>query len=429
MSVVAVGLEHRAAPLEVLEQVCVDDDAVAKVLAALAAHDNVAEVVLLSTCLRTEVYAVVERFHDAVEDLQALLAERAGVTGPELAAQCTVRFDDDVAAHLFSVAAGLESVVIGESEVLGQVRRAAEIAAEERTSGPVLSTLFGHAVRAGRRVRSETGVARGTTSFAHGAVELVESRRGGIDGADAVVLGAGEIGSGVVTALCGLGAGRAPARVSVVNRTPAVAEALVSRVAGRRVDGMTPELRVLPWEARAGALRRADVAWSALGPGAGLIDRDALGSRGDRRPLVLLDVGMPRTVDPAAAALGGVDLLTLDDVSAVTEQALQGRRAEVDRARGIVAEEVARYRGAARERGAAPVIAALRDQVETLRAAELDRQRVRSAMPDDAWATVDATTRAVVAKLLHHPSIVLKDAAGTARGERLVEALRVLFDL
>jgi len=429
VSVVAVGLEHRAAPLEVLERACVDDDVVAKVLNVLAGRDNVAEAVLLSTCLRTEIYAVVDRFHDAVEDLQGLLADRVGVPASELAEQCTVRFDDDVPAHLFSVAAGLESVVIGESEILGQVRRAAEIAAEERTSGPVLSTLFGHAVRTGRRVRSETGVARGTTSFAHGAVELVESRRGGITGADAVVLGAGEIGSGVVTALCGLDTGRAPARVSVVNRTPASAEALIARVTDRRRDGRPPELRVLPWEARGAALRRADVAWSALGPGAGLIDRDVLGSRSPGRSLVLLDVGMPRTVDPSAGGLDGVDLLTLDDVSAVTERALQGRREEVARARGIVAAEVERYRGAARARGAAPVIAALRERVETLRIAEIDRSRARSAMPDDAWAAVDATTRAVVAKLLHQPSIVLKDTAGTARGERLVEALRVLFDL
>ena len=224
MSVVVVGIEQREAPLDLLERVAVTDHALPKALASLRDRANLSEAVVVSTCLRTEVYAVVERFHDGVAEIQDFMATLADTTVASLADHLVIRFDDDVADHLFTVASGLDSAVLGESEVLGQVRRAWEKAQHERASGPVLGSLFRHAVETGKRVRSETAIARGITSLSHGAVAMAASRRpGGLEGASILVVGAGEMGEGVAQALAGHG----PAEVVVANRTPARAVAVV----------------------------------------------------------------------------------------------------------------------------------------------------------------------------------------------------------
>ena len=229
MSVVVVGLEHRQAPLSLLERVVVGEDDHVKVLGNLRECANLQEAVLLSTCLRTEVYAVVDRFHDAVAEVEQLLANLAGTDVPSLRPSLGVRFDEDVPAHLLAVASGLESAVVGESEVLGQVRRAWERAQAERVSGPVLARLFRHAVHTGRRVRSETGIARGTTSFAHAAVELVEQRLPeGLAGTKVLVLGAGHMGSGLVGALTKRSPDAMPAEVVLANRSLARAQEAIS---------------------------------------------------------------------------------------------------------------------------------------------------------------------------------------------------------
>ena len=172
MSVVVIGLQHTQAPLPLLEAAAVSDADLHKMLSALNHRRNVEEAVVLSTCLRTEVYAVVDRFHDAVAEIYEVLSEHSGLSVEELSAHAIVRFDDDVTSHLFSVTSGLESVVTGETEVVGQVRRAFERAQEEGTCGPVLSALFRHALQTGKRVRTETAISQGTTSFAYAAVTV-----------------------------------------------------------------------------------------------------------------------------------------------------------------------------------------------------------------------------------------------------------------
>ena len=198
MSVVVVGLQDSQAPLPLLEAASVADADLHKVLSALNHRRNIQEAVVLSTCLRTEVYAVVDRFHDAVAEIYDVLAEHSGLSVDELAQHATIRFDDDVTAHLFAVTSGLESVVTGETEVVGQVRRAFERAQEEGTCGPVLSALFRHALQTGKRVRTETGISTGTTSFAYAAVTVARGNdQSGLRGARVVVVGAGEMGLGV----------------------------------------------------------------------------------------------------------------------------------------------------------------------------------------------------------------------------------------
>ncbi|HEX3947072.1 MAG TPA: glutamyl-tRNA reductase [Acidimicrobiales bacterium] len=427
MSVVVVGIEHHQVSLDLLERVAIGDADLGKVLGTLRDRANLQESVVLSTCLRTEVYAVVDRFHDAVHEIEEVLAEKAGLPPSALEEKSTIRFDDDVAAHLFSVASGLESAVLGEGEVLGQVRRAWERAQGERVSGPVLSELFRHAVQAGKRVRSETAISRGTTSFSHAAVELAEARRaGGLAGATVAVVGAGTMGAGVLQALLSLSADRRPAELVLVNRTATRAEELVRSLPEGAIVRTAGTAELIP------VVGVAEVVFSAVEAEGHVVTAADLAPAGGRsgRPLLVVDLGVPRNIDPAAAGVDGVTLLDMDHLSSAVAQAVEERRGEADRARSIVAEDVARYRAAARARGAAPVIAALRNRLEETRAAELERRRGQfgELSPSD-WEQVDAVTRSVLAKLLHEPTVLLRETAGTPRGERLVEALRLLFDL
>lgn len=402
------------------------DADVAKSLGTLAAWDNVHEVVVLSTCLRTEIYVVVDRFHDAVDDIWELLADRAGISVAEVQDHTVIRFDEDVATHLFSVAAGLESAVLGEGEVLGQVRRAWERARGERASGPVLAELFRSAVQAGKRVRAETGITRGTTSFSHAAVELAEGRRpGGLAGSDVAVLGAGEMGSGVALALGSLPPERRPDRLTVVNRNRQRGRQLAASISGAlAAEAVGPD-------ELSRALSAADVVFTAVEAGTHLVAADALaGDTRRERPVLVIDLGVPRNVEPAAASVDGVTLLDMDDLRSAVSRAVDERRAEASRAGAIVSEELARYRATARARGAGPVISALRARMEDLRVEELGRRRGQlGELSPEAWDQVDEATRAVLAKVLHDPSVVLRESAGTPRGERLVEALRSLFGL
>jgi glutamyl-tRNA reductase len=427
MSVIVVGLEQRRSPLELLERVAVTESDLPKALGRLRDQSNLSEAVILSTCLRTEVYAVVERFHDGVAELQEFLATISGGPVESLADHLTVRFDDDVTSHLFTVAAGLDSAVLGESEVLGQVRRSWERAQHEEVSGPVLGALFRHAVETGKRVRSETAIARGITSLSHGAVALATSRRrGGLLGARVLVVGAGEMGDGVVQALGGHGA----ASVVIANRSADRTEALLAALPEAAAD----QVRAEPLERLGTLLATSDVVFTSLGTTLPVIDRSmmaaAVAGRPPGSPLLVIDLGMPRNVDPSAADLEGLTLLDMDVLRAAVEDALSGRQDEVAGANQIVTDEVERYRVASRARDAAPIVSALRARAEEARQSALDRQRARrSELSEAQWEQVDAVTRSMVAKLLHQPTVALKDAAGTPRGERLVEALRTLFDL
>jgi len=423
MSVVVVGLEPSRTPLDLLERAAFGEETLGKALAALRDRSNLSEAVVLSTCLRTELYAVVERFHEGVTALQEFLAASAGTTVGSLAEHVTVLFDDDVPVHLFEVAAGLRSAVLGETEVLGQVRRAAERAEAERASGPVLSGLFRHAVQAGRKVRASTAIARGSTSLSHIAVEVAGSHLGGsLIGKTVVVVGAGEMAEGVVDAL----RSRRVEEIVVANRTTARAKALAARAGGRAVALF----------ALSHVLGDADAVIVTTGASVPLIDADMLdratapGSGRDRGSLVVVDMGMPRNVDPSAASLDGVTLLDIEDLNTHAELTLIGRQGELAAARRIVREEVERYREEERARGAAPVISALRERLDDLVRIELERHRGRlRGLEEQQRLEVEAVVRDVLAKLAHPPTVALKEAAGTPRGERLVEALRTLFDL
>ncbi len=424
MSVVVIGLEHTQAPLPLLEAAAVGDADLHKMLSTLSHRRNIQEAVLLSTCLRTEVYAVVDRFHDAVAEIYDVLSEQSGASEEVLAAHATIRFDDDVTSHLFAVTSGLESVVTGETEVVGQVRRAFERAQEEGTCGPVLSALFRHALQTGKRVRTETAISQGTTSFAYAAVTVARGDDGaGLRDARVVVVGAGDMGLGVCRALSEIAGADAPRSVVVVNRSLARAEDLVGQMSSGRCA-----MRAVALDDVAAELAEADVVLSAVAAEAHVLRVDDFVSVG--APLLVVDLGVPRNVDPEVGSRPGITLLDMDTLRAAVGKALGDRADESVAARQIVAAEVERYRTASRQRGAAPIVASLRARLESLRVAELERHRAQLADLSEAeWEHVDAATRAALAKFLHEPTMLLKETAGTPQGERLVEALRVLFDL
>jgi glutamyl-tRNA reductase len=419
VSVVVIGLNHRTTPLDLLERMTIGDAALPKALHDLISREDVSEAVVLSTCNRTEVYAVAERFHGAYQDIRDFLAEVAFLAPEDFSDHLYVHYDAPAVAHLFGVAAGLDSAVLGETEILRQVRDAWERARHEGTVGPTLNLLFRHAVEAGKRARTDTAISRHTTSVSQAAVAMAAERLEGLHGARVLVLGAGEMGEAMAVGLAKAGV----TDLALANRTWDRAVELAERVGGRPV-------RLLDVPA---ALAEADVLLCSTGASAALLQvddvRDIVRGRAGR-PLLIVDIAVPRDVDPAIGALDGVTLLDMDDLRRFAEAGTQARRGEVAGVQGILDEELERYLGTTSAREVAPMIVALRERAEEVRQAELERFRNRlDGLDTEQLATIDAVTRGIIGKLLHEPSITLKDAAGSPRGDRLVASLRELFAL
>ncbi len=420
MSVAVVGINHRTVPLQDLEPLIVPLGAVPKALADLSSRSHLDEVVVLSTCMRTEVYALVNRFHGAMADIREFFATWSGKPPEAFSGNLYSYFDEAALNHLFRVSAGLDSVSVGEAEVLGQVRQAWEVARSEGTCGPALSAAFRHALQVGKRARSETDISRGTTSLSYAAVQMAAEALGSLQGKQAVVVGLGEVGEMAARAFSGV-PGLLP--VVVVNRSQARADQVAAAVGGRAAA----------WGDLVGTVARADVvACSTSGQGpllaAGTV-REALAAR-PRQPLLLVDMAVPRDIDPTVADLPGVTLLNMDDIGRFVAARAAERRAEIPAVELIVAQEVDRFNNSLAARSVAPLVSALHERAEAVRQAEVERfaRRAGDLSPEQLEA-VEAVTRRVVAKVLHEPTVNLKDAAGTARGDVLADAFRDLFGL
>jgi glutamyl-tRNA reductase len=419
VSVVVIGLNHRTAPLDLLERMAVGDAQLPKALHDLCTREHISEALVLSTCNRTEVYAVAERFHGAYSDIRGFLADFSFLPPDEFADHLYVHYDTAAVSHLLAVTSGLDSAVLGESEIQGQVKVAWERARDEGTAGPALNLLLRHALEAGKRARTETGIARNIASVSHAAVAMADERLGGVAGKTVLVLGAGDMGEGMAVALAGAGV----ARVLVANRTPARAAELAARVGGEPVP-----LVDLPRH-----LGDADLLLTSTGSQVPLVTAGDVGpimAGRSGRPLLVVDIAVPRDVDPGVAEVPGVTLLDMDDLRAFAAAGVAERRREVAAVEAILHDELERYLIATSAREVAPMIVALRQRAESVRLSELDRYRGRYEDLDPRQLElVDAVTRGLVAKLLHQPTVVLKDAAGSARGDRLVAALRELFEI
>lgn len=420
MTLISVGVDHEHASLEFLERATVLEPEWSKVLRTLVSHRNIHEAVFVSTCLRTEVVAVVDRFHGAIEEVTATLAEVTGVAPIEFDNRLSVHFDRGVATHLFSVASGLKSVVPGEFEILGQLRRALQLANDERTAGAELTELFQRAISTGRRVRSETSIARGTTSFAQAAVSMaVEELGEELNGASVVVVGAGQLATGVVKSL--LVASPKVERLTLINRTPTRAQALRDEVGDERVV-------VGAFEDIAEHVGPARLVFVAVEVASPILDAAQLGQR--LEPMLIVDLGLPRAVASDVEMLANVRRVDIGDLRERVEQALGGRHEAVDEAQLIVLDEVETYTDDQRVRGAAAIVSELREYFDGVVESEMKRREHELADLTDAQRdAVRALLRSIVAKIAHRPTVALKDAAGMDQGIRLTEATRNLFDL
>ncbi len=419
MSIVVIGVNHRTGPLSLLERVAIADDALPKLVHGLVSRPNVREAVIVSTCNRTEVYAVAEKFHGAYADIRDFFCELGGLHPDDLHPHLYSQHDDAAVSHLFEVASGLDSAVLGETEILGQVRQAWERAQAEGGAGSTLNLLFRHAIETGKRARTETDISRHTASVSHAAVEMATERLGTLQGSAVLVVGAGEMGEGITVALAGAGA----ERITVTNRTAERAATLAERVGGS----------VLPFAHLSRAIADVDVVLTCTGAGDVVIDAASVSAAmTDRsgRPLLVVDIAVPRDVDGAVGGLPDVTLLDLDDLRDWAARGLEARAGEASQVRAIVSDEVERYVMEAMARQAAPLVAQMRERADAVRRAELDRfARKLGALEPAERDAVEALTKAIVAKLLHEPSVRLKDDAGTPRGERNASAVRDLFDL
>ena len=419
MSIVVIGVNHRTGPLELLERVAVPGPEVPKAVIGLTSRQNIREAVVLTTCNRTEVYAVAEKFHGAYADIRDFFAELSGLAPDELHAHLYSQHDDVAINHLFEVAAGLDSAVLGESEILGQVRNAWELARLEGGAKATLNLLFRTAIEVGKRVRTETNIGRGTASVSHAAVEMATDLLGSLAGKRVLVVGAGDMGEGIAAALVGAGA----TDISVTNRTIDRAEQLAD--AGRRPGRAVRQAAVGDLGGRRAAhlhrrRRRA-----------GRHRHDGRRARSVPPTRCWWSTSPCRaTSPPEVTELAGVTLLNLDHLRDWADRGLAQRASETERVRAIVGEEIEHYLMEAAARQAAPLVAQLHEMAESVRRRELERFASRLAGFDDAErATLDAVTKGIVAKLLHQMSVRLKADAGTPQGERNAAAVRDLFDL
>ena len=439
MSVLVVGLSHKSAPVTILEQAAVSGDALAKLLRDVALANSVAETFVVSTCNRVEVYADVDRFHAGVTVICDLLARHCGVEAHDLTPHLYVHYEDRAVAHLLAVACGLDSVVVGEGQILGQVRAAVKLAEEHGTVGRVLGELGRLALRAGKRARAETGIDRAGQSLVSVALELAAARLSadqetpgqqtppgletsptrGLAGRDVLVVGAGSMSALAATTASRGGA----ASVAVANRTRRNAERLAVRVGGHAVAlaDLGP------------ALAAADVVISCTGAAGPVITRDpvsaAVSGRTRRGPLVIVDLAMPRDVEPAVAGLPGVAVIGMDQL---TEHGTAAGADDVAAVRAICEAELAAYRSAVDAARVAPTVVALRAKAATVVDAELTRLAGRlsaDGLSGHALDEIAQTMRRVVDKLLHAPTVRVKELAGSPGGEEYAAALRVLFDL
>jgi glutamyl-tRNA reductase len=419
VSLLVVGLNHRTVPVELLERMTVPEEKLAKALHDLAAREHLLEVVVLSTCNRTEIYARCTHFHAAVGDVREFLAAHSGADPDEFSDHLYTYYDEAAVAHLFSVAAGLDSMIVGESEILGQVRDAWQTAVREETAPQLLSRMFKHAVESGKRVRTETGISRHPVSIPSAAVAVASEYLGDLDGARVLVIGAGQMGSGLASTL----RSRGVTDVVVANRTLSRAEQLAADIGARAV----------PLTDIADTLVDTDVLLTSTASSEVLVERamvEMVMACRDGKPLLVVDVALPRDVDPGVGDVPDVTLLDLDDLKEYAQRSAERRRREIGKVREILAAEIERYRAERAAREVGPLVASLRDAAESIRRGEIERFRAKLAKLDpDARDLVDAITQGIVNKLMHEPTVRVKDAAGTPRGDYYADALASLFDL
>ena len=416
MSVLVVGVSHKTAPVSVLEQLAMDTEAVTKLVQNVAESEHVLEATALATCNRIEIYAEVDRFHGSVETVSRLLCEQAGLGAEAIVPHLYVHYDDGAVSHLFNVAAGLDSMVLGEGQILGQARDALRLGQDSGTIGPALNVLFQQALRVGKRAHAETDIDQAAPSLVTAALDRAVEHVGTVSGKRAVVVGAGAMASLAVSTVARLGA----ADVVIANRTDAHAARLAKQYGGR-VVGLSEIDR---------EISAADVLISCTGA-AGLVlplSQVAAARNHATQPLAVLDLALPHDVDPAVAELPGIALIGLARLAQELHEGDNG--SDIAAVRTIVSEEISAFLAARRSASVTPTVVALRTMATGVVEAEVERLLTR--LPDldpQIRAEVELAVRRVADKLLHQPTVRVKELANESGAVSYATALAKLFAL
>jgi glutamyl-tRNA reductase len=416
MSVLVVGVSHKTAPVSVLERLALDADAVAKLVRDVADCEHVLEATALATCNRVEVYAEVDRFHGSVETVSRLLCERADQAPEDVVPHLYVHYDDGAVSHLFGVAAGLDSMVVGEGQILGQTRDALRIGQETGTIGPALNALFQQALRVGKRAHAETDIDSAAPSLVTAALDRATEHVGAVAGKRVVVVGAGAMASLAVATVSRLGA----ADIAIANRTDAHA----SRLA-QQYDGRVAALSEIEAE-----IASAHILISCTGA-AGVVlplSQVAAARAHATDPLAVLDLALPHDVDPSVAELPGIELVGLARLSHELHEGQTG--SDVAAVKDIVTEEINAFLAARRSASVTPTVVALRTMATGVVEAEVERLLMR--LPDldpQIRAEVELSIRRVADKLLHQPTVRVKELANESGAVSYAAALAELFAL
>ena len=417
---VVVGLNHKTAPIALLERLAIASDDLPKALHQLEGYEHVLEGAVLSTCNRIEVYAVVSKFHGGAQDLRNFFSEFCHVAPEDFSDHLYTYHDEGAIRHLFRVAAGIDSMVVGESEILGQVRRSYQLAQDEGVLHRVLGAAFRQALRVGKRARSETAVGRNPVSVSSAAVELAKRAftDGTLAGKKTVIVGAGKMGRLAADALASSGA----SQVIVVNRSEERARDLAAAL----------DVESRPMEALQDAIAEADILICSTTAAQTVIEKGMIeAATTDReRELFIVDIAVPRDVDPAVAELPGVVLRDIDDLRSVVETGIGSRVGEISTVEAIISEELLRFTAWERAGEAAPTISALVERADEVRAAELEviKKRLADLSPEQLDA-IELLTQRIVSKLLHVPITKAKEISSSKQGYLYLNALRELFEL
>lgn len=412
-----VGASHRSAPVDVLERLALGAAEASKLASALQETPHVGEVAIVATCNRVEVYVDVDRFHGSVDDVTSALAAHAGLERDIAVKHLYVHYDDAAVAHLFAVASGLDSMLVGETQILGQVRNALQRGQDDGTVGPALNALFQQALRVGKRGHAETGIDRAGTSLISTALDHAEQLGIPVAGSRVLVLGAGAMAAlSVATA-----ARRGAAEVVVVNRTPHRASRLAEAVEGRSAD----------WADLDAELGAADLVVSCTGATGTVISADLLARARagvEFSACVVLDLALPRDVEARAASVRGIELLDLSTLAAVLADT--ETTADVRAVRAIVSAEVAAFLAARSASRVTPTVVALRTMATDVVDAEVARLRARVPdLPEQVVEELARSVRRVADKLLHEPTVRIKELAARPGGVSYADALSDLFSL
>jgi glutamyl-tRNA reductase len=419
MRLLLLGVSHHTAPVELREQVAFTSSTLPDALAQLARRTEAGETVILSTCNRAEIYTTCADLAAARSAVSEFLADFHAVPRSRLDTHLYARPDEEAVRHLFRVAAGLDSLVIGEPQILGQVKDAYAAAAEQHVTGTTLNKLFHCSFAVGKRVRTETGLGEGAVSVSFAAVSLARKIFGNLEGRHVALLGAGEMSKLTAQHL----KAQAVASIVVASRTAAHAEALAAGI------GAQPA----PWEDLDALLTRADIVITATGSTRPVLTRarveQAMHPR-RTRPLFVIDIAVPRDVDPAVGDLEQVFLYNIDDLQTIISENVARRSMRVSRAEAIVEEEVTRFMAWLRAREAVPTVVALRQRFEAIRSAELQRLEPKlSTLTPEARQRVEEITRLIIEKLLHTPTEQLKSIPDRDTVAAYSDALSRLFSL